>query len=549
MIESRSTPPRLQPGQDRAPASAGWQAAGRTDTGLVRRVNEDRFHIDEGRGVVMVIDGLGGQAAGGKAADTALSMLRTRLERQTGPIAERIREAITIANNEIHRLAATRAEWHGMACVLTVAVIENGRAVIGHVGDTRLYKLRANGPAKPAKIEKVTRDHSPVGEREDALELSESEAMRHPRRNEVYRDVGSERHEPYDPDFVDICEVTFESDASLLVCSDGLTDAVSSGAITQIVQRFAGDPRQVVQGLVEAANAAGGKDNVTVVYVEREQFAADTRETRPNGRRGFRRLLAGAVLVALAVTVVITRASSGRPLPALVGPLLDSLSSEAVLTVRPNESIAAAIARAAAGAEVIVEPGEYRERLTLRDGIRVVSRVPRGATIRLPSAAAEGEAAVVATGPMTAELVGFRIVGDAATSLGTGILIRDAAISVINCEITGAARTALEISGAHALVIGSDIHDNPGMALLVKADATPRVTHNVFARNGVSTRAATPVSIERGAHPTLTGNVFEGVAMRLIASDDSIRGAIERNNWFVPARRSEPAAAPDGRNR
>jgi serine/threonine protein phosphatase PrpC len=512
-------------------------------------VNEDRFYIDEARGLVMVIDGLGGQAAGGKAADTALAMLRTRLERQTGPVAERIREAITIANNEIHRLAGTRAEWHGMACVLTVAVIEGGRAVIGHVGDTRLYKLRADGPTRPFKIEKVTRDHSPVGEREDAQELTESEAMRHPRRNEVYRDVGSDRHEPYDPDFIDISEVTFEPDASLLLCSDGLTDAISSGAISQIVRRFAGDPRQVAQGLVEAANAAGGKDNVTVVYVERAQFAADSRDPGPHVRRGFRRLLAGAVLVALAVTVVITRASNGRPLPALVGPLLNSLSSDAVVVVRPTQSIAAAIAAAAAGAEVMVEPGEYRERLTLRDGVRVVSRVPRGATIRLPSTAAEGEAAVVAIGPMTSELVGFRIVGDAATSLGTGILVRDAAVSVINCEIKGAARTAIEISGANAVVIGSDVHDNPGMALLVRADATPRVTHSVFSRNGVSMRSATPVSIERGAHPILTGNVFEGVAARLIATEDSMRGVIERNNWFVPPRRSEPGTAPPERNR
>ena len=105
-----------------------------------------------------------------------------------------------------------------MACVLTAAVIRDGRAMVGHVGDTRLYKLRSG------RIEKVTRDHSPVGEREDARELSELDAMQHPRRNEVYRDVGSEPHEPGDPDFIDIHEVPFEPDAALLLCSDGLTD-------------------------------------------------------------------------------------------------------------------------------------------------------------------------------------------------------------------------------------------------------------------------------------------------------------------------------------
>src|SRR5215472_4031690 len=145
----------------RAPKAQGGEmrtvhallAAGRTDPGRQRTVNEDRFHCDAARGLFMVIDGIGGQAAGGKAADVALSMLRTRLERETGNASGRVREAITLANNEIVRLAGTRTQWSGMACVLTVAVVDDGRLVIGHVGDTRLYKLR-NG-----RIEKVTRDH------------------------------------------------------------------------------------------------------------------------------------------------------------------------------------------------------------------------------------------------------------------------------------------------------------------------------------------------------------------------------------------------------
>src|SRR5467141_758182 len=117
-------------------------AAGGTDPGLQREVNEDRFHVDVARGLFLFIDGIGGQAAGGKAADVALTMLRTRLERETGLTADRVREAITIANNEIHRVASLRPEWTGMACVLTVVVVDDQRAIVGHVGDTRLYKLR-----------------------------------------------------------------------------------------------------------------------------------------------------------------------------------------------------------------------------------------------------------------------------------------------------------------------------------------------------------------------------------------------------------------------
>ena len=123
------------------------------------------------------------------------------------------------------------------------------------------------------RIEKLTRDHSPVGEREDANEISERQAMRHPRRNEVYRDVGSEFHDRRDRDFIDVTEVAFEPDAALLICSDGLTDLVDSVSIARTVSQWAGDPASVVRELIAAANAAGGKDNVTVVYVEGEKFA------------------------------------------------------------------------------------------------------------------------------------------------------------------------------------------------------------------------------------------------------------------------------------
>ena len=144
------------------------RTAGDTDPGLQRHVNEDRFTSTRAAVCSWSIDGIGGQAAGGKAADIAVAMLRKRLERETGLVADRVREAITVANNEIYRVAAQRPEWQGMACVLTVAVIEGRRATIGHVGDTRLYKLRND------RIEKITRDHSPVGEREDAKEIFRS---------------------------------------------------------------------------------------------------------------------------------------------------------------------------------------------------------------------------------------------------------------------------------------------------------------------------------------------------------------------------------------
>src|SRR5579885_2461755 len=99
------------------------RCAGRTDPGRIRRNNEDAFYIDRDRGIFLVVDGIGGQAAGEKAAEIAVTCVRQRLERQTGTTEQRVREAIALANNEIYRQAREHAEWEGMACVLTVAVL------------------------------------------------------------------------------------------------------------------------------------------------------------------------------------------------------------------------------------------------------------------------------------------------------------------------------------------------------------------------------------------------------------------------------------------
>jgi serine/threonine protein phosphatase PrpC len=543
------------------------RAAGHTDPGLQRDVNEDRFHLDVARGLFAVVDGVGGQAAGGKAADIALSMLRTRLERETGPTVDRVREAITIANNEIFRVASMRPEWHGMACVLTVAVVEDGRAIVGHVGDSRLYKVSD-------RIEKITRDHSPVGEREDASEISEFEAMHHPRRNEVYRDVGSELHEPDDADFIDLIEVPFEPNEALLICSDGLTDVVESTAINEIVRQFGGRPELVAHALVDAANDGGGKDNVTVVYVEGEQFAPARPEKRNHHRaersnearttlpakpprrlkRTVRWALVGLLLAATALALSRWRPSWPLSMTGRITPLV---STATVLVVRPTDSIAAVVDGAGPGSTVLVEPGEYRERIVLRNGVRVVSRVSRGATIRLPGTAAEGDPAVVADGVSAAELVGFRIVGDAATPLGTGLLVRNAEVSVVDLEISGAVNVAIDLDDVEGTprttVMASDIRDNPGAALAIRGGASPRIAHNVFLRNALSPRAQAVVNIERwehGAAPQFTGNVFHGIPSKIfgVLSDD-IRAALVRDNFFPDGHEARPSPAAASRGR
>ena len=243
-----------------------WRAGAATDPGRLRIENQDRDYVDDEHGVFLVVDGLGGHAAGEKAADTALEVIPTELATQDSDIRERIRNAIAMANNRICDLASENEAWRGMACVLTLAVIEDDKVIVGHVGDSRLY-LMWNGA-----LRKLTSDHSPVGEREDRGELTEQEAMRHPRRHEVFRDVGSQRREPDDAEFVEMKEFLFKPDAAILLCSDGLSDLVTSAEMCEIIERYEGDPEKVARDLVDAANFAGGKDNITAVFVAGSEF-------------------------------------------------------------------------------------------------------------------------------------------------------------------------------------------------------------------------------------------------------------------------------------
>ncbi len=243
-----------------------WRSGAASDRGLVRGENQDRSYVRDEDGVFLVVDGLGGHAAGEKAAETAVEVIQSELAKPDGDVAQRVRQAITAANNRICDLGDENEAWRGMACVLTLAVMDAERVVVGHVGDSRLY-LVWNGA-----IRKLTSDHSPVGEREDCGELSEREAMEHPRRHEVFRDVGSMRRQADEEDFIEMKEFLFKPDAALLLCSDGLSDQVTSEAMNELIERYDGDPDAVARSLVDAANRAGGSDNVTAIFVAGSEF-------------------------------------------------------------------------------------------------------------------------------------------------------------------------------------------------------------------------------------------------------------------------------------
>jgi serine/threonine protein phosphatase PrpC len=256
-----------------------------SDRGRVREQNEDRYWVDAERGAFLVVDGIGGQAGGERAAETAVAAISAMVRdagEGTAP-AELVSVAIAAANNCIYTEAREHPELTGMACVLTLALVEGEQVTIGHVGDSRLYVI-ADGA-----IRKVTSDHSPVGQVEDAGELTEAEAMAHPRRNEVFRDVGSRPRAADEGEFVEICRCELPGDGAMLLCSDGLSDHLTSRRIQEIAERYDGDATETARRLVEAANEAGGRDNITVVFVAGPAYRGRTGATRP--RLGVTRIL------------------------------------------------------------------------------------------------------------------------------------------------------------------------------------------------------------------------------------------------------------------
>jgi serine/threonine protein phosphatase PrpC len=263
-----------------------------TDTGLVRDHNEDRYWIDRERGAFLVVDGVGGRAAGARAAEVAVAAIREAITadrtRQTmvchtTPEA-RVRAGVAAANNRIYAAAQEDPELAGMACVLTLALVEGEQVTVGHVGDSRLYLIGMGA------IRKVTSDHSPVGEAEDAGELSEAEAMAHPRRNEVFRDVGSCPRSADEGEFIEVRQCELPNDAAMLLCSDGLSDHLTSRRIREIAERYAGDAAETARDLVDAANQAGGRDNITAVFVAGPAYRGRSAATRP--RLGITRIRA-----------------------------------------------------------------------------------------------------------------------------------------------------------------------------------------------------------------------------------------------------------------
>ena len=248
-------------------------ASGHTDKGRVRPHNEDSLWVCPETGVFAVAGGMGGHAAGEVASRLAIEAIQEVLgqaRREDEDIPALIRQAIDEANQRIASRIKQRPEFTGMGTTLVLAVVDGDRYWIAHVGDSRAYRIRGS------EIEQLTSDHSFVNELVRLGMLSKEQAARDPRRNVVTRALGS------GPAVIaDVVEQQARPEDLLLLCSDGLNSMLDDGQILESASGAFEDLDAVCQRLIDAANAAGGEDNVTVVLVRPRANAGAETPTQP----------------------------------------------------------------------------------------------------------------------------------------------------------------------------------------------------------------------------------------------------------------------------
>src|SRR5919197_5589215 len=274
-----------------------------SDTGRARRANEDAFFAHAP--VFAVADGMGGAQAGEVASRTVVDCLRRGLPDGGSP-EERLAALAEEANGLIHRKAAEDEQRAGMGTTLTAAYVDEDAVSFGHVGDSRAYLFR------DGKLQQLTNDHSLVGEMVRRGKLTAEQAEEHPQRSSITRALGPEPAVEVDH------MTTYARDGDVfLLCSDGLTSMVGDDAIEQAL-REAPDLRSAGQTLIDAANAAGGRDNITVVLFRVEEVGggAASAQATVGGERAPRAEDVRAAAAAAAAQETTATATVTRPEPA-----------------------------------------------------------------------------------------------------------------------------------------------------------------------------------------------------------------------------------------
>lgn len=235
-----------------------------TNPGRARDNNEDSVAFDEEALVAVLADGMGGYNAGEIASGMATAFIKSELSRwlvEAGPVAQpkEIRRAMEIcvdnANLAIFNSANANPAYAGMGTTLVLAVFKDGRLTVGHIGDSRCYRIRG------AVMDQVTKDHSLLQEQIDAGMITLEQAAVSPIKNLVTRALGVEQSV-----MLEVNEFQVMPGDVYLMCSDGLSDMVEDEVIARIVGEGS-ELGQIAENLVTAANNNGGKDNISVLMV------------------------------------------------------------------------------------------------------------------------------------------------------------------------------------------------------------------------------------------------------------------------------------------
>jgi PPM family protein phosphatase len=242
-----------------------YKFCAKTDTGRARDNNEDSIAVDEETHLAVLADGMGGYNAGEVASGMATAFIKSELSRwlnEVGSVARsrEVRRAMEIcvdsANLAIFNSANANAHYAGMGTTLVVAVFREDGLVLGHIGDSRCYRLRAGC------LEQITRDHSLLQEQMDAGLITPEQAEHSTIKNLVTRALGVESGV-----LMEVNEHAVELGDIYLLCSDGLSDMVNDAVIAKIMTGETTLERQA-QALVDAANDHGGRDNISVLLAE-----------------------------------------------------------------------------------------------------------------------------------------------------------------------------------------------------------------------------------------------------------------------------------------
>ncbi len=242
--------------------------AGTSHVGRIRKANQDAYDRfddpDRGEILLVVADGMGGHRGGEVASRMAIGTLGKLCKEGEGEPEARLRYAIERANFEIHKLASKDHTLRGMGTTIVALLLcEAGPSFVAHVGDSRLYRFRSG------ELKALTEDHSVVTLLLRNGSITPEEAWNHPKRNQIMRSVGV--HEDIE---IDIAPLEIQAGDAYLLCSDGLNSMLPDTELATLARRST-DPHSLVAWMIDAANQAGGMDNITAMIAHVQASGAE----------------------------------------------------------------------------------------------------------------------------------------------------------------------------------------------------------------------------------------------------------------------------------